>query len=233
MLSFPDYKRAVKRYSCVVALTGLGAFGLFDAVMWINLQLLGPNQAAARNYFNGWLSPGLQELVLPLSFFALSSPPSLLLLIFVIRRARRQPVLRCPSCDHEIASETSRRHVLQSLHCPHCRQQIVEHFEVPMTVDSNATPPRTSAVKKNSTQIQSELHGHLRFAAIAWGLALPLIYGVLIRGKLTEPSNNPSWLVVILSPLAMVALFIGMMWVCTIGEAERAQKRNDDLAKLK
>ncbi len=233
MLSLPDYKRAVKRYSCVVALTGVAAFGLFDAVMWLILQLVGPQIVTVRNYFDGWLSPGWQEVVLPLSFFALSSPPSLLLLIFVIRRARRQPVLRCPSCDHEIASELSRRHVLQSLHCPHCRQQIVEHFEVPVMADSNATPPRTIAVTKGSKQIQSELNRHLRFAAIAWGLALPLIYGILIWRKLTEPSSNRSWLGVILSPLAMVSLLIGMMWVLTIGVAERAQKRNEDLAKLK
>ena len=99
--------------------------------------------------------------------------------------------------------------------------------------DSNATPPRTIAVTKGSKQIQSELNRHLRFAAIAWGLALPLIYGILIWRKLTEPSSNRSWLGVILSPLAMVSLLIGMMWVLTIGVAERAQKRNEDLAKLK
>jgi hypothetical protein len=231
MLTFPDYKRAVKRYSCVVTLTGVAAFGLFDAVMWLIIQLFGPQFVTVRNHFDGRLSSGWQEVIFPLSFFALSSPPPLLLLILVIRRARRQPALRCPSCNGEIASESSRRHVLQSLHCPHCRQQIVEHFEV--MSDSNAAPQGTIAFTKDAKQIQSELNGHLRFAAIAWGLALPLIYGILIWGELTGPSSNPSWLVVILSPLAMVALLIGMTWVCTIGKAERAQKRNEDLAKLK
>lgn len=232
MLSFPDYKRAVKRYSWVAMLTGIFAFGLFDAVMWINLQLLGPYFPAMRTFFDARLSSGWQEVILPLSFFALSSPPSLLLLIFVIRRARRQAALRCPSCDGELASCASRRHVLQSLHCPHCRQQVVESLESPTSGSSNASPHQANAAPKDYKQLHSEIRGHLRFAAIAWGMALPLIYGIVIWSKTLDGSPDGNWLVVALAPIGIVAILLGMMWVCAYCDLARARKREEDLAKL-
>lgn len=232
MLPFPDYKRAVERYSRIVALTGVLAFGLFDVVMWINLLQLESFFPAMRVPIDARWSWVLQ-VIWPLSFMALSSLPSLLLLILVIRRARQQPFLHCPFCRCELASDDSRRHVLGSLHCPNCHQQVLGQTESQTTIDASATLPQKQLGTKDYEQLRFELRGHLRFAVIAWGIALPLIYGILIWSKLTGPFPNSDWLFVVLGPVAIVAMFLGLMWGATIATAVQARKIYEDRAKLK
>ena len=233
MLSFSDYQRAVNRYSCVVALTGAVAFVLFDVMLWINLQLLEVFSPSIRDFLDALLSPGCKGVIFILCLFALSSPPSLLLLIFVIRRARRQAALRCPSCGGELASEWSRQLVLLSLHCPHCRNQVVECIESETASDSHATPPRANLIRKDYKQIRNEIRGHLRFAAVAWGIALPLMYAIIFWSTTSSGLPQRDWAFVAFAPIGIVASFLSMMWFAAYGDLKRARIRDEHFAKLR
>jgi hypothetical protein len=76
-------------------------------------------------------------------------------------------------------------------------------------------------------ELRSKMHGHLRFAVIAWAIALPVMYAILIWGKLAGGDDHLSWLGVALLPLAIAGVFVGLMWLAARGDLARARGRQD------
>jgi hypothetical protein len=76
-------------------------------------------------------------------------------------------------------------------------------------------------------ELRSEMHGHLRFAVIAWAMALPAMYAILIWAKLAGGFPHFSWFVVMVLPLGIVGLMIALMWLAARGDLGRARGRQD------
>jgi hypothetical protein len=63
-------------------------------------------------------------------------------------------------------------------------------------------------------QMRVRLLGHLRFAAIAWMIALPVMYLPLIWLKTAGILPDGNWLSIALFPLGCAVVMLGGMWVC-------------------
>jgi len=97
-----------------------------------------------------------------------------------------------------------------------CEQEGWERFE------SRCMPPQV-----DYKGLRSQMHGHLRFAAIAWAAATPLMYAILIWVKLAGGLPNGNWFVVAILPLAIAGAMLGIMWLAARGDLARARGRHD------
>ncbi len=80
---------------------------------------------------------------------------------------------------------------------------------------------------KNYERLREEIRGHLRFAVVAWMIALPLMYPLLIWGKFAGAFPNIGWVGVALLPIGLGALFLGGMWLAAASDLARAGNRQD------
>lgn len=76
-------------------------------------------------------------------------------------------------------------------------------------------------------EVRSRIHGLLRFAAIAWAVAILPMYAILIWLKLADGLPNGNWFVVAILPLAIAGAILGMMWLAARGDLARARGRQD------
>jgi hypothetical protein len=88
--------------------------------------------------------------------------------------------------------------------------------------ESRCMPPQV-----DYKELRSQMHGHLRFAAIAFAAAIPLMYAILIWLKFADGLPNGNWFVVAILPLAIAGAILGMMWLAARGDLERARSRHD------
>jgi len=88
--------------------------------------------------------------------------------------------------------------------------------------ESRCIPP-----KVDYKEVRSQIHGHLRFAAIAWAAAIPCMYAILIWEKLAGGMPNRNWVVVAILPLATAGAMLGIMWQAARGDLARARSRHD------
>jgi hypothetical protein len=68
----------------------------------------------------------------------------------------------------------------------------------------------------------------MRFAAIAWAIALPSMYALLIWLKTEGGLPNVNWLFVAFCPPGYAGSILGGMWLCERTALARA--RNDEKA---
>jgi len=94
-------------------------------------------------------------------------------------------------------------------------QQDCEKFE------SRCMPPEI-----DYKDLRSQLSGHLRFAAITFVAAIPLMYGILIWLKLNDGLPNGNWLIVASRPVALGGALLSLMWLAARGDLARARDRN-------
>jgi hypothetical protein len=88
--------------------------------------------------------------------------------------------------------------------------------------ESRCMPPQVDYM-----EVRSQIHGLLRFAAIAWAAAIPFMFAILIWAKLAGGLPNGNWFVVAILPLAIPGVFLGMMWLAARGDLARATSRRD------
>jgi hypothetical protein len=88
--------------------------------------------------------------------------------------------------------------------------------------ESRCMPPQV-----DYKELRSQMHGHLRFAAIAFAAATPLMYAILIWLKLNDGLPNGNWFVVAILPFAISGAILGMMWLAARGDLARARSRDD------
>jgi hypothetical protein len=78
------------------------------------------------------------------------------------------------------------------------------------------------------TKVRATMQRTWRFTLIAWGLAIPLMYAILIWTKLNDALPNGNWLVVALFPPVSAGLFIGLVWLAVRENLEQARPRGQD-----
>lgn len=61
--------------------------------------------------------------------------------------------------------------------------------------------------------VKMAMRGHMRFATVAWGIAIPVMYAILIWLKLNNGSPDHAWFMIALMPPMFAAFFLGMMWL--------------------
>jgi hypothetical protein len=88
--------------------------------------------------------------------------------------------------------------------------------------ESRCMPPQV-----DYKELRSQMQGHLRFAAIAFAAAIPLMYAILIWLKLADGLPNGNWVVVAILPLAISGAILGMMWLAARGDLARAKNRDE------
>lgn len=77
-------------------------------------------------------------------------------------------------------------------------------------------------------KLKSKMHRTLRFSVIAFGVALPVMYALLIWMKLMSGAGGNwwgSWVVLALVPIGISGAFLGMMWWTACGDVARAKER--------
>jgi hypothetical protein len=88
--------------------------------------------------------------------------------------------------------------------------------------ESRCMPPEV-----DYKDLRSQVYGHLRFAAIAFAAAIPLMYAILIWLKLADGLPNGNWFIVAILPVAIGGAFLGMMWLAARGDLARARDRDE------
>jgi hypothetical protein len=218
MRSATDYQRAVRRYSLTVGVAGLVAFALFDATMGLALLCLMPHAVGIRATWGSAIGTGPLQALAGLAFFAVCSPPALLFLYVVVRRARRSPCLYCDSCQGELFTAPLRNSVLRSSRCPHCGEPAID-----------AVPQVSQA--EYYEQTRQRHHRTLRFATIAFLLATPVMFAIMVWGKSLGAWPKASWGMVLVAPLLISGLFLGSLsW---ISASELAQLRRPPDARTR
>jgi hypothetical protein len=62
-------------------------------------------------------------------------------------------------------------------------------------------------------KLRTDLSGHLRFAVIAWVVALPALYAAIIWSKISGALPNANWWSVALFPVGTMAAMLGGAWL--------------------
>lgn len=62
-------------------------------------------------------------------------------------------------------------------------------------------------------ELSSQIRGHLRFSLIAWMVAIPFMYAILIWSKKIGGLPNGNWFMVALLPPALAAVMVGFTWL--------------------
>jgi hypothetical protein len=75
-------------------------------------------------------------------------------------------------------------------------------------------------------KLQQEIRGHMRFAVIAWGAAVPVMYGLLIWQNVADLVPR-SWVMVAVLPIVIAGAILGGMWLAARGDLAKAQERKD------
>lgn len=75
--------------------------------------------------------------------------------------------------------------------------------------------------------LQKKIRGHLRFAATAFAVATPLMYGILIWQRLNGGLQNRSPGVIATLPLLIAGMILGIMWFAARADLSRARTRDD------
>ena len=96
-----------------------------------------------------------------------------------------------------------------------CDQQGWEQFE------KRCLPPQVEY-----RVLQKKIRGHLRFAATAFAVATPLMYGILIWQKLNGGLQNHSPGVIVALPLLIATMLLGCMWFAAREDLSRAKTRD-------
>jgi len=103
------------------------------------------------------------------------------------------------------------------------RTALAEHLQEGwQRFQSSCMPPQVEY-----KELRSKIRGHLRFALIAWAIALAAMYAILICLKLADGLPNGNWVVVALLPLAIMGSFVGLMWLAARGDLASAHSRQD------
>jgi hypothetical protein len=111
------------------------------------------------------------------------------------------------------------------------RAELIEFFRAALPAtsqegwdrfESRCMPPRVEY-----KELRSQVHRLLRFMVIAWAIALPFMYAIMIWLKLIGGLPNGNWLVVGLFPLGVAGAFVGLSWLAARGDLARARGRGD------
>ena len=87
--------------------------------------------------------------------------------------------------------------------------------------ESRCMPPQV-----DYKELRAQMQGHLRFAAIAFAAAVPLMYAILIWLKLNDGMPKVNWIVVAIFPLAISGAILCMIWIAARGDLARAKSRD-------
>jgi hypothetical protein len=83
--------------------------------------------------------------------------------------------------------------------------------------------------QRDEEKLREEIRGHVRFAAITWIMAIPLMYAILLWMKMAGEFGN--WLLIALYPPVVVAPMFGGLWLAARSDIARSHKREADLRK--
>lgn len=110
------------------------------------------------------------------------------------------------------------------------RQELIQFFREALAgreqdgweqFESRCMPPQV-----DYKELQAQMQGHLRFAAIAFAAAVPLMYAILIWLKLNDGLPKGNWIVVAIFPLAVSGAILCMIWIAARGDLARAKSRD-------
>lgn len=62
-------------------------------------------------------------------------------------------------------------------------------------------------------KLRTDLRSHLRFAVIAWSIALPFLYAAIIWSKISGGLPRANWWFVALYPVGTMAAMLGGAWL--------------------
>lgn len=111
------------------------------------------------------------------------------------------------------------------------RRELIEFFREALTgrdqdgwerFESRCMPPNV-----DYNELRKQMRGHLRFAVIAWAIAIPFMYAILIWTKLVDGLPNGNWFFVAVFPLIASGLMTGGMWITARADLARARTRPD------
>jgi len=116
------FQASIERYRRIVAFASVGAFALFVGILWTIIIALGPNLHPIRKW--AFAFSGIGEILFALSFMltALAIPATLL--IVIIRRANRDPNVRCPACGKLFWENKIVRPLMTDGRCLQCEHRL-------------------------------------------------------------------------------------------------------------
>lgn len=117
-----EFETSVHHYGRKVAITAVGAFGLFDCILCAFLYGLGPNLKPLRARAFAFGPVG--EILFALSFISAGLAIPVALLVFVVRRANRDPNIRCPVCRKHLWDKKIIHRIMTVGRCPRCEHQL-------------------------------------------------------------------------------------------------------------
>jgi phage FluMu protein Com len=195
------FEKAALRYSIVVVIAGVCAFGIFDLCLFLGAVWL-------------HLRPQLLAWPMKLALAVVPAATAIAFLIVAVRRARRNSTLHCVYCDKSLANGDATQHVLVTGKCPYCTRRLLE----------GSLKTSGEAVQR-VVKLKREVRRLLRFTVAACVLGHFAAFAVFLWVKATAPPDLPiNWSGLLLLSLAAFSFLIGGAWLASRGDIRQAER---------
>jgi hypothetical protein len=195
------YDDAYRLYTKRVGIVAFVSFGLFLADLAVAGLLLRSLVGTADVPCQPVVESTVGQIAVMLGIFAGAGAIPVGVLIFAVKRARRNPALLCSDCGKSLAAWDWRSHVKVTGKCPYCRQQVMD----------GELRSRAEVLERFQEQTE-QMRYHLRFAYTASFVGMVTVYATFVYLEQSGINQHVDWMKLVWWPPVIFLTLPTMMW---------------------